>query len=50
MEWEIINDGNMLEIPGVIIAYIVFFIIGINIYLPNRKLNRIYKENKTKAQ
>tara|TARA_R110001599_G_scaffold133443_1_gene310950 strand:+ start:40 stop:144 length:105 start_codon:yes stop_codon:yes gene_type:complete len=29
MEWEIINDGNMLEIPGVIIAYIVFFIIAI---------------------
>jgi hypothetical protein len=29
MEWEIINDGNMLEIPGVVIAYIIFFIIGI---------------------
>ena len=29
---------------------ILFFIIGINIYLPNRKLNRIYKENKAKAQ
>ena len=29
MEWEIVNDGNMLEIPGVIIAYIIFFIIGI---------------------
>ena len=28
MEWEIINDGNMLEIPSVVIAYIVFFIIG----------------------
>ena len=29
MEWELINDGNMLEIPSVVIAYIVFFIIGI---------------------
>jgi|TARA_B100000959_G_scaffold282362_1_gene348578 hypothetical protein len=41
-------DGNGLYVWSCL--FILFFIIGINIYLPNRKLNRIYKENKTKAQ
>jgi len=29
MEWEIINDSNMLEMHYVVIAYIIFFILGI---------------------
>ena len=29
MEWEIINNGNMLSITGVILAYLIFFIISI---------------------
>ena len=29
MEWEIISDENMLEIPEVVIAYILVYIIAI---------------------
>tara|TARA_Y100001963_G_C6482618_1_gene309681 strand:- start:230 stop:334 length:105 start_codon:yes stop_codon:yes gene_type:complete len=29
MEWEIINDGNMLSIPGVVIAYVIVFTLAI---------------------
>ena len=40
MEWEIINEGNMLEINWVIIAYIVLFTIAII----NVKQKRNFKE------
>ena len=29
MEFEIINEGNMLGYQGIIIAYTIFFVIGI---------------------
>ena len=45
----IINmDGNGLYVWSCL--FILFFIIGINFYLPNRKLKKIYKENKAKGQ
>jgi hypothetical protein len=45
----IINmDGNGLYVWSCL--FLLILIIGINIYLPNRKLNRIYKENKVKGQ
>ena len=28
MDFELVNDETMLEIPGVIIAYIIFFILA----------------------
>jgi len=44
----IIMDGNGLYIWSCLI--ILIFIISINIYLPNKRLNRIYKEIKSKVQ
>jgi len=29
MEWELINNGNMLTIPQVIIVYVILIIIAI---------------------
>ena len=29
MEWEIFNEENMLELQGILIAYAIFFVIGI---------------------
>lgn len=39
-------DGNGLYVWSCL--FILIFVIGINIYLPSRRLKRIYKENKTK--
>ncbi len=45
----IINmDGNGLYVW--LCLFILIFTIGINIYLPNRRLNRIHKENKDIGQ
>jgi len=44
----IIMDGNGLYVWSCLL--ILIFIIGINIYLPSRRLNRIYKENKDIGQ
>ena len=29
MEWEIFNEEIMLELQGILIAYTIFFVIGI---------------------
>ena len=29
MEWEFFNENSMLELQGVLIAYTIFFVIGI---------------------
>ena len=29
MEWEILNDESMLGTTGIIIAYTIFFVIGV---------------------
>jgi hypothetical protein len=29
MEWEVFNEENMLGLQGILIAYAIFFVIGI---------------------